>query len=264
MTMITTRDYAEIANRVYQIDANKDGLDDAAPSQGDDTHSPWCYKGFICRLFKYGMGWGDTKTDFKGCVYVNESLGKSVVAIQGTKFSKLGDTVSDIQIAVGMITGMMPQYCSAALKLFERTREGFPHYPLFLVGHSLGGAMAQVIGQWTGIPFVTFNAPGMWSNIQASKVFLGWNPADTLRSIKGTFTGPLLAKQRAGTGRNFRNVSDLVSSFGSHYGPVTRFWSASTPLKAHSMDEMLRLVVHSHWAGKDPLDVANKEWGELG
>jgi hypothetical protein len=262
MAAITTLDYAEIANRVYLIDANKDWQDDGATARGDAAQSSWCYKDFVCRLFKYGMGWGDTKTDFKGCVYVNEALKKSVVAIQGTKLSKLGDTVADLQIAVGMIAGMMPQYCSAALKLFERTRDSFSGYPIVMVGHSLGGAMAQVLGQWTGIPFVTFNAPGMWSNIQSSK-FLCWNPIDSFRSIKGTFTGPLLAKQSASTGRNFRNVSDLVSSFGSHYGPVTRFWSASTPLKAHSMAEMLRLVANSAWAAKDPLDVANREWGEL-
>jgi len=65
-----------------------------------------------------------------------------------------------------------------------------------------------------GIPFVTFNAPGMWLNIQQSKID-DWKPYQ-LESIKGTFKGSLLAKQMASTGRNFRHLLDVVSTFGSH------------------------------------------------
>jgi hypothetical protein len=263
MRIMTTLDYAELANRVYRIDSRKELGSEASADGRGETESTWCYSGFECGLFEYGMGWGGTKTDFKGCVYANTTLRRAVVALQGTDRKKLGDYVSDLQIAVGMLIGMMPQYCSAALKLFKRTQEVYPDYSISMVGHSLGGGMAQVLGQWTGLPFVTFNAPGMWSNIQASKAFFAWSPVESFQSIAGTFKGPLLAKQKASTGRNFRIVSDLVSTFGSHYGPVTRFWSALPPKKAHSMDEMLRLVTRSDWAGKDPLDPANKEWGEL-
>ena len=154
--------------------------------------------------------------------------------------------------------GMLPQYCAAALRLFERTNEVYPNHAVSLTGHSLGGGVAQVIGHWTGAPFVTFNAPGMWGDIQRSK-FLATFPFDAWRSIKGTFNRSPFAKQMASTGRNFRNVLDPVSGYGMHYGPVTRFWG----LGDHAMDDVLERIRKSRWADVNPFDPAYKEWGEL-
>jgi hypothetical protein len=241
MGMITTLEYAEMANRVYQIDNQ---------SNPDGFNQP----GYKCDHFKDGMRWGATVTDFKGCVYVRKNTQDLVVAFQGTKLTKAGDILSDVQIVIGML----PQYCSAALRLFERADGAYPGYRISLVGHSLGGAIAQVIGHWTGAPFVTFNAPGVWGDIQRSKILL-WAPQNRVRSLRGARIGSPLAKQMAATGRNFRNVLDLVSSYGMHYGPVTRFWG----LKFHSMDDFVQQIRASRWADLDPLDPRNKEWGEL-
>ena len=219
MGKITTLDYAEMANRVYNID-----------SGNADTY---LWQGFDTRLFQEGMSWGMTNTDFKGCVYASPTLNEVVVAFQGTKPSKGGDLTADIQILIGML----PQYTTAAIRLFDRTCQAFPNCPISLVGHSLGGGVAQVIGHWTGTPFVTFNAPGMWGDIQKSKISF-WFPRDWIRSIKGTFKGSLLSKQMAATGRNFRNVLDPVSAYGSHYGPVTRFWGTGF----HSMNDIVERI----------------------
>ena len=78
------------------------------------------------------------------------------------------------------------------------------------------------------------------------------------RSLKGTFIGSATAKQRAGTGRNFRNILDPVSAYGMHYGPVTRFYNAGV----HSMTDMVEFVRRSAWSDKNPYEY--KEWGELG
>jgi hypothetical protein len=251
MGKITTLDYAEIANRVYNID------------DGDSYLLP----GYDCALFEEGMGWGATQTDFKGCVYVSRTVPEVVVAFQGTvcriKEGKVkgGDLLADAEIGAGktIVAGLLPQYCSAALRLYERTGEVFPRHVASLVGHSLGGALAQVIGHWSGVPFVTFNAPGMWDDIQKAKVFMCWSPSNTWNSLRGTFKNSLFAKQMATTGRNFRNVLDPVSSIGSHYGPVTRFWGTG----GHSMVDLLERVRKSNWANVNPFDPAYKEWGEL-
>jgi hypothetical protein len=245
MGTISTLDYAEMANRVYYIDRNQESKD-------------CCLPGYECALFNDGMSWGATKTDFKGCVYVSKAIGEAVVAFQGTvlgrEMTKGGDLLADVQVVIGML----PQYCSAALRLFERTGEVYPDYKVSLVGHSLGGGIAQVIGYWTAVPFVTFNAPGMWGDIQKSKI-LFWSPSNAWRSIKGTFKGSLLAKQMAATGRNFRNVLDPVSGYGMHYGPVTRFWGSGF----HSMVDVVQRIRSSRWADINPFDPAYKEWGEL-
>ena len=242
MGKITTLDYVLMAERVYNIDHRT----------SSNGHLVGNYE---CGLFDEGMSWGATSTDFKGCVYADRQAREVVVAFQGTEPSKLGDLVSDLQIVIGML----PQYCSAALRLFQRTKEVYPNYSVSLVGHSLGGGIAQVIGHWTGAPFVTFNAPGMWGDIQKSKLLFLWSPSNAWRSLKGSFNGSLLAKQQAATGRNFRNVLDPVSAYGSHYGPVTRFWGKGV----HGIADVVERVRASRWANVHPLDPAHKEWGEL-
>jgi hypothetical protein len=243
---IVTLDYAEMANRVYEIGRGV-------------RHANHRLDGYKADLFEEGMNWGATKTNFKGCVYVSQRHPEVVVAFQGTDLGKAGDLLADLQIAIGGLVGMLPQYCSAALRLFDRTRAIYPARAVSFVGHSLGGAMAQIMGHWTGLPFVTFNAPGMWGDIQKSKLILSWSPSNSLRSIQGTFKGSLLAKQMATTGRNFRNILDPVSAYGFHYGPVTRF----VGLGLHSMDDLLQRIKNSHWRDKNPFDPAHKEWGEL-
>ncbi|HEX3487298.1 MAG TPA: hypothetical protein VHT51_19735, partial [Micropepsaceae bacterium] len=242
---ITSREYALIANRVYQIDKRVTARKDKS----------WTVEGFKCAGFKEGMSWGATNTDFKGCTYVCPGRKEVVVAFQGTDLKKGGDLVCDLQIALGGFVGMLPQYCSAALRLLEGTQKTYPAYAISFVGHSLGGAMAQVLGHWTGLPFVTFNAPGMWGDIQRSKLVLAWSPTNSALSLGGTLKGPLLAKQNATTGRNFRNALDPVSLGGAHYGPVTRFWGTGL----HSMDDMVERIVASRWKDVNPFDPKYKE-----
>jgi hypothetical protein len=251
---VTTLEYAEVANAVYGI--------------GKDAGN-WTVPGFEPTLFEEGMSWGATETDFKGCTYYRESTQEAVVAFQGTDLGKIGDVVADAAIVVAIvpILGLLPQYCGAALRLYRKTEQAYGSCRITLTGHSLGGAIAQVIGHWTGKPFVTFNAPGMWGDIQKSKFFRipGVQPVEwQASSIAGTFQGSMLAKQMATTGRNFRNYFDLVSLYGMHYGPVTRLsinpffpWSHSMALMLEKIDKTPR------WRDVDPLDPANKEWGEL-
>ena len=238
--MISTLQYAEISNAVYQI--GKTGnyvVDDFYPA-----------------LFEEG-GWGTTKTKFKGCVYAKEITKEVVVALQGTDFTgKIGDLYADLQI----VLGILPQFCGAAERLLNRTKSLFKGYKISMTGHSLGGGLAQVVGYWTGCPFVTFNAPGMWGDIQKCR-FLS-NHMWAINCSEGAANSKFTAKQRASTGRNFRNLYCPVSLYGFHYGPVVRLSIAG--INPHSMDNMVEKIrKSSRWSGVDPLDVANKAWGEL-
>jgi len=238
MGLVTTLEYAEMAHRVYNIDTGADYL---VPN-------------FECSLFKEGLSWGATNTDFKGCVYVSDGLQEVVAAFQVPKLSKAGELAADIQIMVGM----MPQFCNAALRLFERTTALYPNHIISLAGHFLGGGLAQVMGRWTGAPFVTFNAPGMWGEIQHAN-FLTMFPFDMTGSLKETFNRSPLARQVESAGRNFCNELDPVSAYGTHYGSVTRFPGSGL----HAMDDILERIRNSRWADINPFDPNYTERGEL-
>lgn len=237
--MITTSQYAEIANAVYNI----------------GTDGNWVVDGFQTTLFEEG-GWGSTRTKFKGCVYAKEDTQDVVVALQGTVPSKFGDLYADLQI----VLGILPQYCGAAERLYQRALKRYAGWNITLTGHSLGGGLAQVVGHWTGCPFVSFNAPGMWGDIQKCKFFSLHEWGD--KCWDGMFKGSLLGKIRASTGRNFRNWLCPVSAYGSHYGPVTRLRVPG--LNTHSMDHLEAKIKRTpRWANINPLDPRHKEWGEL-
>jgi len=237
--MITTSQYAEIANAVYNI----------------GTDGNWVVDGFQTTLFEEG-GWGSTRTKFKGCVYAKEDTRDVVVALQGTVPSKFGDLYADLQI----VLGILPQYCGAAERLYQRALKRYHGWGITLTGHSLGGGLAQVVGHWTGCPFVSFNAPGMWGDIQKCKFLSDHEWGD--KCWDGMFKGSLLGKVRASTGRNFRNWFCPVSAYGSHYGPVTRLRVPG--LNTHSMDNLEAKIKRTpRWANVNPLDPRNKEWGEL-
>ncbi len=239
MYRIKTIDYALMAEAVYNVDSNK-------------SHA---VGGYECNSRFWQIGWGGTNTNFKACAYKSMRSKEVVVAFEGTELNKLGDIVADVQILLGTLT----QYSNAAYRFLTQLKEIYGDHEFSLVGHSLGGALAQVMGHWAGLPFVTFNAPGMWAHLQRAKVLGCW------KSIRGTAHGKLLSKQAACTGRNFRHSLDPVSLFGSHYGPVTRFWSLahSSNLWYHGMSDMVVAICASEWAAKQPFNSKNKEWGEL-
>jgi hypothetical protein len=106
------------------------------------------------------------------------------------------------------------------------------------VGHSLGGALAQVLGYWCNRPFVTFNAPGMASVIGAAQ----WNLLKP-EVLKRTWESK---KFRSSNGKargiNFRVARDLVGKFGKHVGDVIVLKSEPAFFMRHDLGSLERVL----------------------
>ena len=112
--------------------------------------------------------------------------------------------------------------------------------PVSIVGHSLGGALAQIMGYRFGHPFVTFNAPGMKGNLETIPFLY----------TKSKPAGPI-------KGFNMILWTDPIGNYGRHIGKTERFYAylPFVPLPgqaiAHVMGTVFHTLKHSRkWAAK--------------
>jgi pimeloyl-ACP methyl ester carboxylesterase len=161
--------------------------------------------------------------------------GKCVVAFRGT--SGGGDAITDVALGVGMNSAYYEQG-----EEFVRKQN---RSDVILCGHSLGGAIAQVVANRTNVPMVTFNAPGV--AVLASRNILTANPGAAAVRIGGmvasAFARPGQALKDVKSafnvvrGLNVCLIGDVVSLIGVHYGRVERILGGDSinPLKLHSI-----------------------------
>lgn len=182
----------------------------------------------------------EPNSGLRSVIYTDGSV--FVVAFRGT--DNASDLVEDAQLTLGMNTAMYP--------IGEAIAAGAQkHGPVYVTGHSLGGAVAQVVGSRMGLPFVTFNAPGvaifasrnMWqanplavqtraAGAVASAIF---NPRQALCDMQSTFS--------IANGKNYRLSTDVVSNTGIHYGDViTLPAGTANPLTAHGIATMIGVL----------------------
>jgi pyridoxal biosynthesis lyase PdxS len=163
---------------------------------------------------------------------------ETVVAFRGT--SQATDVVADLKIGLGMNTSMF----SEAEDFVARRAPGDG---VVVTGHSLGGAIAQTVGNRRRLPFVSFNAPGVAllasQNLGSVMPVLGAvrlvvgatvgairHPMQTMRDVGAAFHDSL--------GVNYRLSGDLVSAYGLHYGPIVHLQGQGDPLTQHRMTTM--------------------------
>ena len=105
----------------------------------------------------------DTLAGFEAEEYHNGN--QIVVAFRGTDLSNLYDAVLNILVDSAWVEGAggfyLAPYVAAAAQILaailsDRANTG---KQITLTGHSLGGAIAQILGYASGLPTVVFDAP---------------------------------------------------------------------------------------------------------
>ena len=212
--MPTIRDLGLLANAVYDADPKVDGW-----------HCP--------NHLQAASAWNG----FQAATFTKD--GVTVIVFRGSHQAM--DFAADARLGVGMNTSHFSDgeaYAAGAAK---------PDENVYVCGHSLGGAIAQVVANRGGYTMVTFNAPGVavfasrnvrdvatstpWMNtlrVGGALVSSVTNPMQTWRDVRSTFH-----KVR---GINIRLAYDVVSQMGIHYGKVVTIQGpTSNPKTAHSM-----------------------------
>jgi len=177
--------------------------------------------------------------------------GVTVLAYRGT--SQGMDVLADLKLG----TGMNSTYFADA----EDYAFGYQNLPnLYVCGHSLGGAIAQVVGNRRQLKFVTFNAPGV--AVVASRNILDasltMSAVRTVGMVASAFRHPMQAMRdmraafNTAHGLNVCLWNDAVSRIGLHYGEVLRLPSTSiNPLTEHKMDTVLQVLRLNQVGGWD-------------
>jgi pimeloyl-ACP methyl ester carboxylesterase len=158
-----------------------------------------------------------------------------VVAFRGTE--QRVDVGVDLMLGLGANT----PYFSLGEQFVQQLGTGAN---IILTGHSLGGAIAQIVANRLRLPMVTFNAPGV--AVFASRNILTASPALTAVRAGGMLASAIAAPGQAWRdmrssfhrvrGLNVCLANDAVSMYGVHYGEVIRITGTSiNPLTEHSI-----------------------------
>jgi hypothetical protein len=146
-----------------------------------------------------------------------------VVAFRGTSKVMSSDGVADLKLGAGMNSSYF-----AAGEAFAGGFETFAD--VTVTGHSLGGAIAQVVANRRQLPMATFNAPGVGvlSSRNLSDAHASMQVIRTAGMLLSVVSHPVqagrdvLAAFNVVRGVNLCLANDAVSKIGNHYGKVVR------------------------------------------
>lgn len=223
--------YARLSNLVYN-----DTIDNSDELLG----GRW-------KLLKFQPAAGGIHGAFQGAAF---GRGRHVIiAFKGTRPGRTlaGDVLADLKLGVGMNTH---QFAQAADFLATVPVSG---KSVSVCGHSLGGAIAQIIGNRHRLPFATFNAPGvaLFSRNVAEVATSPLGPARVVGAAVSALRHPVQAAQDLGavfhwvSGVNFRLGKDAVGCVGVHYGKVIEIPFTGSALaigEKHKMASMLEAL----------------------
>ncbi|KAI0320128.1 alpha/beta-hydrolase [Amylostereum chailletii] len=162
----------------------------------------------------FPFGWEDDANGFRGHVFVSEDNSTAILSIKGTTlqgptskkdkyndnllfscccarvdFSWVFSTVCDCYarhwrcdnacLSNALIADSL--FYSVGIDLIKNLTSLYPHANLWLVGHSLGGALSSLLGTTFGLPAVAFEAPG--ERLAAQRLHLPLPPSSDVSGL---------------------------------------------------------------------------------
>jgi hypothetical protein len=148
------------------------------------------------------------RSGFQGSIFQHFLTGEVIVAFAGTQSGPAIVTqyASNFRILVHAI----PNMAGAAHDMVIDAIRTSGSRAVSVVGHSLGGAIAQVVGFWTGRPFISFNGPGMKRHLIASRLNV-LQPRQRSRSLRAGSVNDAV-------GICFSVAHDPIAGFGEALG----------------------------------------------
>ncbi len=192
--------------------------------------------GWSCNQFRRASG---ALSGFQGAIFVGS--GVTVIAFRGT--DQAMDLASDIKLGIGMN--------STYFDLGEQFASLATGPNIIVTGHSLGGAIAQVVANRCGHVLATFNAPGV--GVIASRNMIESSPIMNAVRVGGMLVSavrhPIQAAKdvqnvfRSVQGINLCLQNDAVSRIGNHYGKVLRITgTSSNPMTEHGIATVISVL----------------------
>jgi hypothetical protein len=246
--MATCLDYAKIAYAAYFT----------RPTPYYDTPPGHQVDDWTVQKWETGTLFGN---GYQGGIWQNDH--DVVVGCCGSNPEQQGKFVQDLVADLKIALKILPSQSCAAVRMVQAARQIAGRRRLSVTGHSLGGALAQVVGVVCKIPFVTFNAPAMRSAIEVAKLGIGGATqllpgGFALRTALGAG-----ASRRPNTspGVNFRIQGDVLSSHfwglaGDHIGVCVDLKRSLPHGSAHGKENCWQAILESDWSHIDPFEAA--------
>ncbi|MGD1083023.1 MAG: hypothetical protein ABR881_32315 [Candidatus Sulfotelmatobacter sp.] len=123
-----------------------------------------------------------------------DNAGNVIIAFEGSILSPRDPSYDTVygagsrQADIGIFLGSKPSAFSDAYAFATQVEQIVGSAPIFLTGHSLGGAEAESVALNTGLPGVTFGAPGILPLSIAAQNFTNYvDYGDPIGKFKGHF-----------------------------------------------------------------------------
>jgi hypothetical protein len=131
----------------------------------------------------------------------------------------------------------IPDQFYDGLAFYDRVKNKFPDYKIIIVGKSLGGAVAEMIGAVKGDETYTFAAPGMHY---------------TLSKLQDEFKEEIKKNGRSNFSyiKNYYNINDPCGNYGKHIG--LSFVYPPVPIKNSGIYDVHGNI--DHFASKDAVN----------
>lgn len=143
--------------------ASNDVYSGAAAPVTDGVSPSYTYLGDDCGLLGCALGG-------RAAAYISPDGTQIIVAIRGTNLTNgdnvagaLKDLFADSSFVTGTASSELQSEVAAAAAFLAKIESEYPSATITLTGHSLGGAIAQTLAEYSGLNAYTFNAPGAGS-----------------------------------------------------------------------------------------------------